>query len=83
MPKGSALEPIDKFEMNRLIHARAQEFELPGSPAGKNAHAQLSQAAKDAFGVKSFSDLDVKQMRELYDFLEKHNRLPGPRELRK
>lgn len=72
----STLKPIDKFEMNRMAHARAQEFHLPGSPAGKNGHPQLSQAARSIFGVKSWSDLGVDQMKSVHDFLEKNRRMP-------
>lgn len=73
---GTGLEPIDKFEMNRLAHARAQEMELPGSPAGKNGHPQLSGVAKDVFGADSWSKLSVKQMRAVYDYMEQHGKLP-------
>lgn len=70
------MKPIDKFEMNRMIHARAQELALPGSPAGSNGHPQLSMAAKAHFGVASLSQLTVDQMRKLYDFLDENKRLP-------
>ena len=70
------LPSINKFEMNRMAHARAQELELPGSPAGKNGHANLSQLAKDVFGKKSWSDLTVEQMRDVYDFMDSQKRLP-------
>ena len=73
---GQPLPPIDKFEMNRLIHARAQEMNLPGSPAGTNGHPQLSAVAKAKYGAKSFSDLSTQQMRELYDYMEKFKALP-------
>lgn len=77
------LKPIDKFELNRMIHARAQELELPGSPAGKNGHPQLSWAARANFGVGSFSHLSVEQMRKLYDFMDDKKRLPVRGELGK
>lgn len=70
------MSPIDKFELNRLIHARAQELALPGSPAGKNGHQPLSLAARSHWGVKSFSELDVEKMRRLYDFMDSKRRLP-------
>lgn len=70
------LKPADKFELNRMIHARAQELELPGSPAGKNGHPALSSAAKIHFGVGSFSHLNATQIRKLYDFLDTNRRLP-------
>ena len=76
-----ALTPINKFEMNRLIHARAQELELADSPAGKNGHTVLSKTAKEVYGVKSFSDLTVEQMKELYDFMEQWKYLPKRAEL--
>ena len=75
------LKPIDKFEMNRMAHARAQELHLPGSPPGQNGHKQLSFAARLNFGVKSWSDLDVDQMRKVYDFLDAKKRLPVRGEL--
>ena len=59
-----------------MIHARAQELALPGSPAGKNGHSQLSLAARTHFGAGSFSLLKPDQMRKLYDFLDTHRRLP-------
>lgn len=70
------LKPAEKFELNRMIHARAQELELPGSPAGKNGHSQLSLAAKLHFGVGSFSHLTAPQMRKLYDFMDAKRRMP-------
>lgn len=78
----TGLPPIDKFEMNRMAHARAQEMELPGSPSGKSGHAALSQAAKDIYGVKSWSDMNVEQMRAVHDFLEKNKRLPVKGEIK-
>lgn len=71
----TVLPPITKFELNRLAHARAQEYILPGSPAGKSGHSQLSQAARDCFN-SSWSELDVDQMRSIYDFMERFRRLP-------
>lgn len=82
MSGSSPLAPIDKFEMNRLAHARAQEVELPGSPAGKSGHAQLSKAALDNFGVKSWSDLSVGQMRQIHDFIDKFKRAPAKGDLK-
>ena len=64
------LAPIDKFEMNRMAHARAQELNLPGSPAGKSGHPNLSAMAKKKFGVNSWADLSVDQMRQVYDELK-------------
>ncbi len=75
------LAPPDKFEMNRMLHARAQELALPGSPSGKNGHPQLSTTARMHFGVGSFSQLTAPQMKSLYDFLDKHRRLPAKGEL--
>lgn len=75
------LKPIDKFELNRMIHARAQELPLLGSPAGVNGHHQLSWAAKVHFGKKSFSELDLREMRSLYDFLDSKRRLPSKGEI--
>ncbi len=70
------LPEIDKFEMNRLAHARAQELDLPGSPAGKQGHPNLSQAAKAIYGVKSWSELDVPQMRAIYEFMDTNGDVP-------
>ncbi len=70
------MPPIDRFELNRMIHARAQELALPGSPAGKNGHQMLSLAAKSHFGTKSFSELSLENMRKLYDFMDSRRRLP-------
>lgn len=70
------VKPIDKFELNRMIHARAQELALHGSPAGKNGHPQLSLSARSHFGVGSLSQLTTDQMRKLYDFLDEKKRLP-------
>ncbi len=75
------LKPADKFELNRMIHARAQELELPGSPAGKNGHPLLSNAAKVHYGVSSFSSLTGPQIKQLYDFLDTKRRLPVKGEL--
>lgn len=77
------LKPIDKFEMNRMCHARAQELHLFGSPAGVNGHPQLSRAAQQNFGVRGWSDLTVDQMRQVYDFLDARKRMPMQGELRK
>jgi hypothetical protein len=79
----SDLAPIDKFEMNRMLHARAQESSLPGSPAGFNGHPNISAAAKENFGVDSASKMNVQQMRMLYDYLEKNGRFPVKGELPK
>lgn len=70
------MPPVDKFELNRMIHARAQELALPGSTAGKNGHQMLSLAAKSHFGTKSFSELSLENMRKLYDFMDSKRRLP-------
>ncbi len=70
------LNPVTKFEMNRMAHARAQELHLPGSPAGKSGHDALSFAARHNFGVASWSHLDVDQMQKIYLFLDAHKRLP-------
>ncbi len=75
------MNPVDKFELNRMLHARAQELNLPGSPAGKNGHQMLSLAARSHYGVKSFSELSVPQMKNLYDFLDAKRRLPVKGEL--
>lgn len=70
------LKPIDKFELNRMCHARAQELHLFGSPAGQSGHPQLSMAAKTIYGAKSWSDLTVDQMRKIYEHLDTHKRMP-------
>jgi hypothetical protein len=70
------LKPVTKFELNRMIHARAQELPLPGSPAGKSGHPNLHNAARIHFGVTSLSQLGVPQLRQLYDFLDERKRLP-------
>ena len=76
------MAPIDRFEMNRMLHARAQETSLPGSPAGSNGHPNISAAAKENFGLDSASKMNVQQMRQLYDFLEQKGRFPIKGELR-
>jgi hypothetical protein len=70
------LKPVTKFELNRMLHARAQELNLPGSPAGKSGHPQLHNAARSAFGVNSVADLDVARMQKLYEFLDAKKRMP-------
>lgn len=70
------MKPIDKFELNRMVHARAQEIHLPGSPPGVNGHPHLTNIAKEHFGARSWSDLNLEQMRKVYDFLDGHRRLP-------
>lgn len=75
------MAPPDKFELNRMCHARAQELHLFGSPAGQSGHPQLSLAARMHFGVQSWSDLDVDQMRKIHDFMDTHRRLPAKGEL--
>jgi len=75
------LPPVTKFELNRMLHARAQELDLPGSPAGQNGHTQLSMAARNLFPVTSLSLLNVDQMKQLYDFLDANRRLPRRGEL--
>lgn len=77
------LKPIDKFELNRMAHARAQELRLPGSPPGVNGHPNLSRAAQVNFGVRSWSDLNVDQMRQIYDYLDTHKTLPSKGQLGK
>lgn len=64
-----------------MLHARAQELNLPGSPAGKNGHQMLSLAARSHYGVKSFSELNETQMKAMYDFLDSKRRLPVKGEL--
>jgi len=64
-----------------MLHARAQELNLPGSPAGKNGHQMLSLAARSHYGVKSLSELNEAQMRAMYDFLDSKRRLPVKGEL--
>lgn len=77
------LQPIDKFELNRMCHARAQELHLFGSPPGVSGHKNLSFAAKHNYGVSSWSDLSGDQMRKIYDFLDAKKRLPVRGELEK
>lgn len=77
----ATLLPLTKFEMNRMAHARAQELWLPGSPAGQNGHPQLTAMAKMHFGKHSWSDLDVDQMRKIYEHLDTNKRLPKKGEL--
>ena len=77
------LPPVDKFEMNRMAHARAQELHLPGSPAGQSGHSQLAWSARNNFGVKSWSQLDASQMKAIYDFLDANKRVPIKGELPK
>ena len=74
------LPPVDRFELNRMAHARAQELHLFGSPAGQSGHPQLHDAAMQHFG-KRWSQLDVGEMRKLYDFLDSRGRLPKKGEL--
>ena len=76
------LPPVSKFELNRMIHARAQELYLLGSPPGHSGHRQLHHAAMVHFGVKSFGDLSVEQMRALYNYLDANKRLPLRGELK-
>ncbi len=75
------LPPIGRFELNRMAHARAQELELPGSPAGQNGHKQLSFVAKINYGVR-WSDLNVDQMKAIYDHLDSRRTMPVPGDLR-
>lgn len=75
------LPPVDKFELNRMLHARGQELWLPGSLPGENGHQALSRCARELFGVKSLSELDVDRMKALYLFLDEHRRLPKRGEL--
>lgn len=77
------LPPLEKFEMNRMAHARAQELHLPGSPKGKSGHDQLSWAARANFQVDSWSKLEPEQMKQVYEFMENHGRMPGVGELRR
>lgn len=70
------LPPLDKLEMTRMLHAQAQDMELPGSPSGKNGHPQLSQAAREVFGVNSIRELSVDQMRAMWNHMDKTGRLP-------
>lgn len=74
--------PLDRFEMSRMAHARAQELHLPGSPPGKNGHNQLSLAARLNYGVKSWGDLDTDQMKAIYEFLDRYKRIPVRGELK-
>jgi hypothetical protein len=77
------MKPVDKFEMNRMAHARAQELNLPGSPAGRNGHRLLSHAALAHFGRPSWSHLTVNEMRAIYEFMDTHHRMPARGELPK
>ena len=75
------LPPIDKFELNRMVHARAQELWLPGSRPGTSGHKHLSMAAKIHFGKTSWADLNVDEMRKVYEFLDSQKRLPKKGEI--
>lgn len=69
-------------DLIKQSHAVAQDLELPGSPAGKNGHPSLSKAAKDVYGVKSYSELSYEQALALHEYMLKHKKLPtGPRDL--
>ena len=76
------LPPLDKLEMTRMLHALAQDMELPGSPSGKNGHPQLSQAAHEVFGVNSLRELSVDQMRSMWHHMDKTGRLPVKADLK-
>lgn len=76
------IQPLSKFEMNRMAHARAQEMNLPGSPAKTSGHPQLSQAAKDVYGVGSWSDLSTEQMKSIHNFMDANKRMPVKGELK-
>lgn len=68
-PNGPAQPAFSWAEMNRMVHARAHEMELPGSPAGTNGHPNLSEIAKKVYGVKSWGNLSVDQMNEVLNSL--------------
>jgi hypothetical protein len=81
------LKPPDKFELNRMAHARAQELNLPAwgateySPSGKSGHGHLSLTAKMVFGQPSWSLLNPNQMESVVRFMDEKRRLPGPGEV--
>lgn len=77
------LTTLSKVEVSRMAHARAQELELQESPAGKNGHNLLSKVAKDNYGRKSWSLLNIYQMQAIHDFLTEHKRMPNKGELGK
>ena len=55
--------------MNRMLHAKVQRLNLPGSPAGKRAPGFLTQKARDIYN-KSWDDMNLDDMRDLYNKLD-------------
>jgi len=75
------LPPVDKFELNRMVHARVGELALPASPPGQSGHKLLHWIALTHFRKKSWSDLNVDQMKQVYLFIDANKRLPKKGEL--
>lgn len=63
------LPPLDKVEMNRMLHAKVQRMNLPGSPAGQKAPGFLSTKAMQIYN-KSWDDLTIDEMKDLYNRLD-------------
>lgn len=68
-PIGEPVQPLDKVEMNRMLHAKVQRLNLPGSPAGQKAPGFLTDAAKSKFNT-GYDALTLDQMRQLYEHLD-------------
>ena len=85
-PPGSTLKPLEtpmsKMEINRAIHARVQEWDLPGSPAGQKAPGMLSKVAQSNYGTKNFWALSPDQMMEIHEYLDKNRTWPVNGELK-
>jgi len=61
-------DAVRKAEMNKSIHARIQELNLPGSPSGQKAPGLARSLAKSRFG-KDYSNLSYEEMADLWNHL--------------
>ena len=78
----SVKHPAAHTDLIRQAHALAQELDLPGSPAGTNGHPILSKAARDVYGVNSYSKLSYEQKLALHEYmLTNHTAPTGPQDL--
>jgi hypothetical protein len=63
------LPALDRVEMNRMLHAKAQQLNLPGSPPGVRAPGFLGGLAREHF-QKPYESLNLDQMKQLYNLLD-------------
>lgn len=64
------LPALDRVEMNRMLHAKAQNLNLPNSPPGVKAPGGFFGGLAREHFQTPYESLSLDQMKQLYDLLD-------------